>query len=422
MAKPLIDHLRKLPLAAWIIIGLAAGVVAGLALPGAGRAEWSDAAVATAGVIGELWLAALQMTILPLVFALLSTTFIRSTGLAEGTGAARRTVLVIAALYVLGILVGVALTPVLLALWPVSAEMAEALRGTGGVPVDVERLPVADMILGMVPSNIVAAAAGGSLLPMVFFAIVFGAALTRIDEDKRRPIAAVLTGLAEAMFVLVGWVLALAPIGVAGLILVTANTHGTTVLLGLAHYILLYIAIVLVLTLCAYAVAVLFGRVRLRDFARAVLPTQVVAFGTQSSLACLPLILKSATRLGVRENSADISVPLSVSLLRVSSPASSIFYGAYGAIVYGLPYGIALLLAAGVLKTLIEVGSVGIPSQATMVATAAPVLALFGIPLEFLAVILVVETIPDLFKTVCNVTTDVAAATVVDSGRERHPA
>jgi Na+/H+-dicarboxylate symporter len=421
MAKPLIDHLRKLPLAAWILIGLAAGVIAGLALPGAGRAEWSDAAVATAGVIGELWLAALQMTILPLVFALLSTTFIRSTGLAEGTGAARRTVLVIAALYVLGILVGVALTPMLLALWPVSAEMAEALRGTGGVPVDVERLPVADMILGMVPSNIVAAAAGGSLLPVVFFAIVFGAALTRIDEEKRASIAAVLTGLAEAMFVLVGWVLALAPIGVAGLILVTANTHGTTVLLGLAHYILLYIAIVLVLTLCAYVVAVLFGRVRLRDFARAVLPTQVVAFGTQSSLACLPLILKSATRLGVRENSADISVPLSVSLLRVSSPASSIFYGAYGAIVYGLPYGIALLLAAGVLKTLIEVGSVGIPSQATMVATAAPVLALFGIPLEFLAVILVVETIPDLFKTVCNVTTHVAAATVVDRDRERHP-
>ena len=119
----------------------------------------------------------------------------------------------------------------------------------------------------------------------------------------------------------------------------------------------------------------------------------------------------------MRENSADISVPLSVSLLRVSSPTSSVFYGAYGAIVYGLPHGIALLLAAGVLKTLIEVGSVGIPSQATMVATAAPVLALFGIPLEFLAVILVVETIPDLFKTVCNVTMDVAAATVVDRGR-----
>ena len=411
------ERLRKLPLAAWIIIGLAAGVAAGLALPGAGRAEWSDAVVATAGVIGELWLAALQMTILPLVFALLSTTFIRSTGLSEGTGVARRTVLVIAALYVLGILVGVALTPVLLAAWPVSADMAEALRGTGNPPLEVARLPVADMILGMVPSNIIAAAAGGSLLPVVFFAIVFGAALTRIDADKRAPIAAVLTGLAEAMFVLVGWVLALAPIGVAGLILVTANTHGTTVLFGLAHYVLLYIAIVLAITACAYAVAVLFGRVRLGDFARAVLPTQVVAFGTQSSLACLPLILKSATRLGVRENSADISVPLSVSLLRVSSPTSSVFYGAYGAIVYGLPHGIALLLAAGVLKTLIEVGSVGIPSQATMVATAAPVLALFGIPLEFLAVILVVETIPDLFKTVCNVTMDVAAATVVDRGR-----
>ena len=396
-----------------ILVGLAAGSAVGLMLPAVGTAAWSDAIVAAASVTGRLWLAALQMTVLPLVFALLSTTFIRATGLAEGANATRRTLWVVAALYGLGILVGVALTPLLLELWPVNPDTAAALRQSGE-PVEAERLPVSDMILGLVPANIFAAAADGALLPVVFFAIVFGAALTRIDEAKRAPLEGGLTALAETMFVVVGWVLMLAPIGVAGLILVTANAHGSAVLFGLGHYILLYVLIVLVLTACAYLVATLWGKVGLIDFARAVLPTQIVAFGTQSSLACLPLILRSARQLGVRERFASVSVPLSVALLRVSSPASSIFYGAYGAIVYGLPYGLGLLLVAGALKTLIEVGSVGIPSQATMVATAAPVLALFGIPLEFLAIILIVETIPDIFKTVCNVTMDVAAATVVD--------
>lgn len=169
-------RLKRLPLAARIVMGLALGAVGGLALPGAGAAAWSDGVVASAGVIGRLWLAALQMTILPLVFALLSTTFIRSAGLAEGTGVTRRTIATLAALYALGIAVGVVVTPILLGVFPVTGDIAAALRGTGGGPVEVARLPVADMILGLVPTNVVSAAAGGSLLPVVFFALVFGAA------------------------------------------------------------------------------------------------------------------------------------------------------------------------------------------------------------------------------------------------------
>jgi Na+/H+-dicarboxylate symporter len=95
-----------------------------------------------------------------------------------------------------------------------------------------------------------------------------------------------------------------------------------------------------------------------------------------------------------------------------------VFYGAYGAIVFGLPHGLALLALAGLVKTLMEIGSVGIPAQATLAATAAPALAVMNIPPEFLAIVIVAETIPDMIKTVCNVTFDVAAATVVDRERE----
>jgi Na+/H+-dicarboxylate symporter len=415
----LAKRVRKVPLAAWIVVGLVVGAVVGLALPAPGSTPWSDAVVASADVIARLWLAALQMTILPLVFALLATTFVRSAGLTESRGVARRTIVTILALYLLASLVGLAFTPLLLALSPVTPEIAAAMRGAGGGSVEIARLPVADMILGMVPANIVSAAASGSLLPVVVFALVLGAALARIGTERNAAIVSVLEGLAAAMFLVVGWVIALAPIGVAGFILVATATGGAALLWGIAHFVALYTALMLILTAFAYAVAVFAGKAPLGAFARALLPVQVVAFSTRSSLACLPLGITAARRIGVREHAADVAMPLAVALMRNSSSTSAVFYGAYGAIIYGLPHGLALLFVAGLVKTLMEIGSVGIPAQATLVATAAPALAVMHIPPEFLALIIVAETIPDMFKTVCNITMDVAAATVVD--RDRPP-
>ena len=201
------ERLKKLPLAAWIVIGLVLGVALGLALPAAGKAPWSDALVAGADVIAKLWLAALQMTILPLVFALLSTTFVRSAKLGESRGIARRTIVILLALYLLAIVVGLVFTPILLALSPVTPAVAAAMRGGG--PVEVAHLPVTEMLLGMVPSNIVSAAASGSLLPVVVFALVLGAALAKIGAERNAALVAALEGLAAAMFVVVGWVTAI---------------------------------------------------------------------------------------------------------------------------------------------------------------------------------------------------------------------
>ncbi|MGZ5861578.1 MAG: cation:dicarboxylate symporter family transporter, partial [Croceibacterium sp.] len=131
--------------------------------------------------------------------------------------------------------------------------------------------------------------------------------------------------------------------------------------------------------------------------------------------------IEAARQVGVRETAADVSMPLTVALMRNSSSTSAVFYGAYGAIVYGLPHGLALLFVAGLIKSLMEIGSVGIPAQATLAATAAPALAVMHIPAEFLALIIVAETVPDMIKTVCNITFDVATATVVDRDRARNP-
>ncbi|QNM83686.1 dicarboxylate/amino acid:cation symporter [Sphingomonas sabuli] len=410
----MLARVKTTPLALKILAGLALGAVVGLALPTAGTTAWGDGVAQVASIIGNVWLSALQVTILPLVFALIATTFSRSRGIGAGGLVAQRTVIAVAALYGLAILSGAALATVLYGIAPVPAGVAQALRAMGG-EVDATPLPVADMILGMVPKNIVAAMAGPSLLPVLIFALLFGAALVRIDKKAHRDaLINGLNGLADAMFVIIGWVLAIAPIGIFFLVIATAHQHGTDLLVGLAHYIGLVVVALIAFGLILYLVAILVARLPAGRLFRAMLPTQAVAFGTQSSLASLPLILKSCQALGLRETTSAISAPLAVTLMRVTSPVTHVMVTTYAAAVYGVPFAIPAMLLAGLVGALLEVGSVGIPSTATFVALRAPVLALFGIPLEIIAIFLVVETIPDMFKTVFNVTADVTAVALVD--------
>src|SRR4029079_5178958 len=106
------------------------------------------------------------------------------------------------------IVIGLVFTPILLALSPVTPEIASAMRSVSGTPVEGTRLPVTDMILGMVPTNIVSAAASGSLLAVVVFALGVCTALARIGSERSAGLVAVLEGLGATMFLIVGWVIA----------------------------------------------------------------------------------------------------------------------------------------------------------------------------------------------------------------------
>ena len=409
-------RMRDWPLAVTILAGLAIGLAVGLALPTPGSIPSIDRAVEGAGLIGDLWLSALKMTILPLVFALLATTFTRTRSLSVGGKIARRTVVAVFALYGSAILVGTAITPLLLGLAPISPGVSAALKSMGGGVVATP-LPLSEMVLSLVPTNIIAAMAGPSLLPVLVFALLLGAALTRVkNDDHRLSLANGLSGLADAMFVMIGWIIAISPVGIALLSLRTVHVHGAGIVVGLAHYLALIVIGLLIMTAIVYLIAFFVVRLPPATFVRALLPTQAVAFGTQSSLACLPLILKSCDELGVRPTTSAVSAPIAVTLMRMTAPMTHILATAYAASVYGIGFGIAAMLIAGLVGMLLEGGSVGIPSTATFVALRAPVFALFGIPLEIIAVFLIVETIPDMFKTLCNVTGDVAAVAWVERG------
>lgn len=414
----MIKTIRSMHLAVQIFLALGLATLVALLLPAPGANAGVDQAVAFFAIVGKLWLRALQMTILPLVFALISTTFLRSHGLASGGRTTRRAFATIVGFYLLSILVGLFTMTVILPLFPMTDAVVGPLRALVGEHVAVEAVPWSEMLLSLVPTNVVAAMSGATLLPVLVFALVFGAAISRLaDGEPRRALAAGLQGLADAMFLIVDWVLKLAPIGVAFLMLSTVHANGAGIFVGFAHFLGFSFFMIFACLALVYLAVMLLSHVSVRLFAKRILPVQAVAMGTQSSTGCMPLTLKATREMGVGEEAGDITVPLAAVLFRMIAPASGMLGASYGAAAYGIEMGIGLVLLVGLMGMLLEMGLVGIPGAATFVAFAAPIAAVVGYPLEFIIVFLVVETIPDIFKTMLHVTAHAGAAAVVD-GRD----
>ena len=396
--------------AVWTFAGLAAGLAAGLVLQ---NTALLAPAMAVAAPVGALWLKALQMTILPLVTALLFLGVVRSVAAAAAGATARRTLTLFAALLLTGAGVAVLLTPLLLRAMPIPAEAALALAGAGA-PAAGPVPGIGDFIASLVPANVLAAAAQDAMLPVILFTAMFALAATRLTQAPRRVLTGLAEALAGAMMVIIGWVLALAPLGVFALALGVAASSGTSAIAALAHYIAVVSSIGAVVLIAAYGVAIGLARQSPGSFARAVVPAQAVAISTQSSLASLPAMLASCRRLGLRETSAEFVLPLAVALFRATSPAMNLAVAIYVAKLSGVALTPAALAAGVAVAMLTTLGAPSLPGTISFVTSIAPIALAMGVPLGPLALLVAVEMLPDIMRTLGNVTMDVAVTAVVD--------
>lgn len=368
--------------------------------------------LAVAEPMGSLWLKALQLTILPLVIGLVVTGISQTLAAAGGGGLARRAVgLFVIVLLAAGTMAAL-LVPLLLELFPVPAKAVAALSGGAGDPGKVPG--VADILNAMMPQNIFAAAAGGAMLPVVIFASLFALALTRIGAEQRRQIVLFFEGLAGAMMVIVGWVLMLAPLGVFGLAVTLGAQTGADAIGALAHYIVIVSAAGFVVLLAGYGLAITLGRQKLGAFARAMAPVHAVAISTQSSLASLPAMLAACRKLGVRESTADFVLPLAVAIFRGTSPAMNVGVAIYAAHLTGTPLSAAALMAGVFVAFLVSLSSVSLPGTISFVISVGPIANAMGVPLAPLVLLVAVEMLPDIMRTLGNVTMDVAVTSAVD--------
>lgn len=402
-----------------MLVALGLGIGTGLFAAAAGPA-WSLAVVRGVEPIGTLWVNAVRMTVVPLVAAILVTGIAAAaTGTIGkiGSGALALFVGLIAASAMLALL----LAPPLLSLVLPERGVAGRLDlPTGAAAGPAELPPFADWLTSIVPSNPVEAAADGAMLPLVVFTVLFALALRRVDGERGRTIIAFFDGLSEAMMVLVGWILAVAPLGVFFLVMPLAARLGLDLVAALGGFLLVACGLVVLATLALYPLAAVAGRVPLRRFATACAPAQAVAFGTRSSLASLPPMLEQAERvLRLPVQVTGVALPAAVSVFKFASPIARFAGALMVAHVYGVELAPAQTTGLAASIALLSFYSPGIPSGGVLVMT--PIFVAFGIPVEGLGLLIALDVIADMFITVGNVTADMAVAAILGARVQPSP-
>lgn len=404
-------------------------LVVGILLGVAARDASGPAAAAileAANIVGSLWLDALKMTVVPLVVALLVVGITQNAEMARAGRIAGRTVLWIVVICTASAIMGMLLTLLALSLFPLSGGGMEALRaGVAALAPDQAAAPVpgaSDFFGGIIPDNVISAAANGEILPLVVFTLIFALALSRIAAPGRQLIVGFFSALADALLVVIGWVLWVAPLGIFALAFTLGASAGGAAFAALGHYILIVSAVGVVITFFAYPLAVLRGGLPLGRFARAMLQPQSVAVSTRSSLASLPAMLASARQLGVREEVADVSLPMAVALFRATGPAMNVAVAVYVAHWLGLEPTIGQLIAATAVGAVMSYGAISLPGEITFISSIAPIAMALGVPIAPLALLVAVEMIPDIFRTLGNVSMDVAVTAAVDREVGEEPA
>ncbi|MDP3403639.1 MAG: cation:dicarboxylase symporter family transporter [Brevundimonas sp.] len=409
-------------LSLWVLLALAGGLAAGAAAQAYGI-PGGTGTIALIDALGQLWLNALRMTIIPLVFSLL-VTGIASIADAAATGrVALKAMGVFAVLLVGATVYAFAASLGLHEIWPISPDGAATLLAgappgaAAAVAENVGGGGFSAFLSSLAPSNPIRAAADDAILAIVIFAIVFGFATTRLEARLRQPVALFFEGVAQTMIVIVHWVLAVAPLGVFALALGVGLRAGVGAAGVLGHYIALVCLALIGLILLTYVVAVIWGRIGPGRFIAGAAPAQVVAFSTQSSLACLPVMVDRAVgSLGVSTATAGLVLPLAVAVFRITSTVANLAVVIYVARLTGTEITMTTMLAGGLAALAISVGTVGLPGQISFFASIAPICLAMGVPLEVLPLLLAVEVVPDIFRTVGNVTADLAAARIVEGG------
>lgn len=302
--------------------------------------------------------------------------------------------------------------PALLDLLPIPGSAEAALAAGSGEPQPVPGIGA--FFESLVAPNVVAAAAETAMLPLIVFFAALAVAITRLPPARRDLLLGFFEGLGDAMLIVIGWVLWLAPLGVFALAIGVAAQSGGGAFAALGHYILLVSGVGMVVFLGAYVLGIVGGRQRPLAFARALVPAQAVGLSTQSSLASLPAMLAVCGRLGLRESTADFVLPLAVALFRATGPAMNLAVAIYVAKLTGVAL-TPTVLAAGVAAALVTtLGAVSLPGAISFVTSIGPIALAMGVPVEPLALLVAVEMLPDLVRTVGNVTMDVAVAATMD--------
>ncbi len=409
-------YVHAVSLTSRVLIALALGIAVGLLLSTT-TSPFATGFVAVVEPIGTVFINAIRMTVIPLVFSLL-VVGVATAGDAASIGQLGwRAIATFFVMIVVAGVIGVA------AAQPVFAHLtldpAAVARVRASVPEATDFAAGAKQIPGLgawftslVPPNPVKSAADGAMLPLIVFAAALGLSLLALPNERRAPVVGFFRGLADAMLVLVQWILVAAPVGVFALALPLVARLGMSAVSALAAYVAIVSLVAVVIMVLLYPAVMLVGGVSLRAFARAAAPAQGIAFSSRSSLAALPAMIEGAREhLGMSEEAIAFLIPLASAMFRIGASAGLTVGSIFLARLYGIELSLAQIATMLVAAVFTSFSVPGVPAAA--IISMVPVLASVGLPLQGLGILLAVDTIPDSFRTANNVTGQLAAAAIV---------
>lgn len=389
---------KKLGLAWQMMISLVVGIIVGAMVDTQFAQTWFKP-------LGDLFIRLIRMVVVPLVIA---TIIAGAAGISDTSKLGRvalKTLLIYAITTAISVAVGLIFASVIQP--GVGLDLStEGLKAKEIVPP-----PLVDTLLNIVPINPIEAMAKGSMLQIIFFAVMFGFALSALGE-RAKPVLNFFEVVGDTMIRVTGTVMRFAPIGVFGLIAFTVSRHGLSVLLPLGSLILSsFLATVFFVCVVLLPMVRIFSKIPVMKFVKGIFEPWLVAFTTCSSAAALPANLDSTRRLGATKAISSFSIPLGNT---INMNGTAIYMGVcavFAAEVFGIPMDMTTKLTVVVMGVLATVGTAGVPGAGLIMTTI--VFTQIGIPLEAVALIAGVDRILDMIRTSINVVGDAASAVVV---------
>jgi proton glutamate symport protein len=398
-----------------VLIALGAAVAGGTAISLSANAPLLSAADAIAP-IGSLWVNAIRMTVIPLVVSLIITGIASASDVKAIGRLGGRTLVVFVLLLAGAAAVVIPLVPPLFSLLPQGGTKpplpAGAAELAGQVTSGGTSQTFGAWLTSLIPSNPIAAAANGQMVSLIIFTILLALAIARSSPAARTALTGFFQALGDAMLILVRWVVLAAPVGIFALVLPLAAHAGASLAGAIGFYIVAYSFVSIAIVLLLYPVVAVLAGIPMRTFARAALPSQLIAFSSSSSVASLPALVESAERgLGLSTQVTGFVLPLAVSAFKLAGPSSwtvgAVFIGWF----YGVPLHAPQLATVAFAAVFLAFAAPGVPRGAFIMLT--PLFLAIGLPAEGIGILIAVDAIPDTFATVLNVTGDLVAAVLV---------
>jgi Na+/H+-dicarboxylate symporter len=414
-----LDRLVRGRLWVRILLGLALGLVVGIALgPSVGLLppSWARIVGEWVALPGRLFLALLQMIVVPLVFA----SVVRGLAASESLEQLRRLGLRVSAWFLatttIAITIGLAVASWVRPGRFVDSQQLPAAVDSGATQGAVTAPSIAELpsqLITLLPSNPLNAMVETQMLQVVLFAVILGAALLTLPARQAMPLLDFLESLQSVCMTIVRWAMSLAPLAVFGLLAQLVMQTGSGVLVGMAVYVACVVGGLLALLVVYLTAVLVLGKRSPLAFLSAAREVLLLAFSTSSSAAVMPLTIRTAEeKLKVRSSVAQFVVPLGAT---INMDGTALYQGVatlFLAQAFGVDIGFFGLAAVVVTAVGASVGAPGTPGVGIVLL--AMILESVGVPSAGIALVLGVDRVLDMLRTTLNVTGDLTACVVMD--------